>query len=127
MREHQNINKGSTYQAALFDKSTTNMGRKRASNDIDFVEPPKYDVLPSWKAKKRPPEPWPLPNFKPLHINNPLKNSKAKLPNDVNLEDPYQIFKLIYTDELLEELTVYINKYIKLHSTKKKNIRRLCL
>ena len=59
------------------------MGRKRASNDIDFVEPPKYDVLPSWKAKRRPPEPWPLPDFEPLHINNPLRNGRAKLPNDV--------------------------------------------
>ena len=45
VREHQNINKGSTYQAALFDKSTANMGRKHAFNDIDFVKPPKYDVL----------------------------------------------------------------------------------
>ena len=52
-----------------------------------------------------------------------LKNGRAKLPNDVNLEDPYQIFKLIYTDELLEELAVHTNEYAKLHPTKKKNAR----
>ena len=89
VREHQNINKGSTYQAALFDKSTANMGRKHAFNDIDFVKPPKYDVLLSWKAKKRPPEPWPLPDFELLYINNPFENSRVKLPNDINLEDFY--------------------------------------
>ena len=65
------------------------MGCKRASNDIDFVEPPKYDVLPSRKAKKRPLEPWLLSDFELLHINNPLKNGRAKLPNNINLEDPY--------------------------------------
>ena len=96
------------------------MGRKRASNDIDFVEPPKYKILPSWKVKKRSLEPWLLPNFESLHIDNPLRNGRAKLPNDVNTEDPYQIFKLIYTDELLEELTVHINKYAKLHLIKKR-------
>jgi hypothetical protein len=89
VREHQNINKGSTYQAALFDKSTANIGRKRTSNNIDFVKPPKYNVLLSQKSKKRPPEPWPLPDFELLYINNLLKNGRAKLPNDVNLEDPY--------------------------------------
>lgn len=41
MREHQNINKGSTKQLyiALFNKSTANIGRKHASVDIDFIEP----------------------------------------------------------------------------------------
>lgn len=47
VREHQNINKGSTtpIYLALFNKSTPNIGRKRASNNIDFVKPPKYNVL----------------------------------------------------------------------------------
>ena len=43
VREHQNINKASTEQLyiALFDKSTANMGRKRTSKDIDFIDPPR--------------------------------------------------------------------------------------
>ena len=43
------------------------MGRKRSSNDADFVQPDQYIIPKNKKAKILPPEPWPLPEF---DVNN---------------------------------------------------------
>ena len=46
------------------------MPSNRTSNDIDLVQPTQYKVLPNRVAKKPPPEPWELPDFEPLYIND---------------------------------------------------------
>ena len=46
------------------------MPRNRTSDDIDHVIP---DPKPSNAAKTRPPEPWPLPNYEPMHIKQPFR------------------------------------------------------
>ena len=46
------------------------MPSNRTSNDIDFVPPAQYPVPPTRKAKGRLSEPWPLPAFEPLQIED---------------------------------------------------------
>jgi len=41
-----------------------------ASNDLDLVQPIQYIVLPNRTIKKPPLKPWPLPEFKPLTIDD---------------------------------------------------------
>ena len=59
--------------------------------------------------------PNPLPYFKPLPIYNKNTYSTPKLPHYINSGDPYQIFKLFWTDKLLDKLIKFINWNIKLH------------
>ena len=70
------------------------MVRNRATNDEDFVQPTKYPKLPCGVARNPPPKPSPLPDFKPLSIDNENTYGKPNLPYNINLNDPYQIFKL---------------------------------
>ena len=46
------------------------MPTNRTSSDIDFVPLTQYPVPSTWKAKERPPEPWPLAAFAPLQIED---------------------------------------------------------
>jgi len=80
------------------------MGRNRVSNDADFVQPNQYVVPPNLK---------PLPHFEPLHIKSPYINKAPNLLPNINPIDPYTLFRLIFTKELLKEFIIYINKYIK--------------
>jgi len=93
------------------------MVRNRASNDEDFVKPTRYNIPPTRTAKNPPLKPWPLPKFHPLKIKNDNIYGSSNLPADVDLHDPYQIFKLFWTDELLNMLAEYTNKYMELHLT----------
>lgn len=97
------------------------MGRNRVSNDVDFVQPDQYVIPPNRKAKQPPPDPKPLPHFEPLHIESPYIGGAPNLPPDVNPTDPYALFRLIFTEELLKELVAHTNEYAKLHPIKKKN------
>ena len=49
-------------------------------NNIDLIQPTCYNVQPNWIAKKSPPEPWPLPDFTPLVINDFEDYGKLNLP-----------------------------------------------
>lgn len=101
------------------------MGRNRVSNDVDFVQPDQYVVPPNRKAKQPPPDPKPLPHFEPLHIESPHTGGAPNLPPDVDPTDPYALFRLVFTEELLEELVAHTNKYAELHPTKKKNATKI--
>jgi len=94
------------------------MGRKRSSNDVDLVQPDQYVVPKNKKAKIPPPEPWPLPNFDPLVIDFPYTDGAPNLPH-VDPTDPLALFKLIWTDGLLEELAAHTNEYARLHPYRK--------
>ena len=101
------------------------MGRKRTSNDADLVKPDEYIVLKNKKAKTLLSELWPLPEFKPLPVEYPYTYSAPNLLPDIDPTNPLALFKLIWTDDLLEELAAHINKYAKLHPYRKhKNKRR---
>ena len=84
---------------------------KRTSNDIDLVEPTQFRVLPNRKAKEPPPEPWPLPAFNPFHINDFDAHGKPNLPPDVEQSNPFAIFNQFFTDEIMEQLAEWTNKY----------------
>jgi hypothetical protein len=60
-------------------------------------------------------KPEPPPAFKPLPIYNENEYSEPKLPDYVNNEDPWQLFKLFWLEELINRLVVYINENTKLH------------
>ena len=66
------------------------MPSNRTSNDIYFVRPTQYNVLPNRFAKKPPPELWELPDFEPLHINN-FDNGAPNLPLTLNQNNPSAI------------------------------------
>ena len=68
------------------------MPSNRTSNDIDLVQPTQYKVPPNRVAKKPPPEPWELPDFKPLYINNFDNHSTPNLPPTLDRDNPFAIF-----------------------------------
>ena len=83
------------------------MGRNRVSNDLDHVND---EPTATTKAKIPPPEPWPMPKFKPLKIKNGLQHGLGKLPQHVS-RTPYDIFSLFFTKEILQKLVDYTNEY----------------
>ena len=91
------------------------MVRNKAFNDKDFVLPTVYPNQPASLKKKAPPQPGPLPDFVPLYINNNNKYRHLNLPYNINLGDAYSIFKLFFTNELLNKLINFTNKYIELY------------
>ena len=80
------------------------MPSNRTSDDIDFVPPTQYLIPPTRKAKQPPPQPWLLPNFEPLHIANFDDYGTPNLPPDLNLHNPLAIFKLFFTNKLIDNL-----------------------
>jgi hypothetical protein len=85
------------------------MVRNKASNDEDFVLPTVYPNQPAGLKKKAPPQPRPLLDFVPLHIDNNNKYRRPNLPHDIDLGNAYGIFKLFFTDELLDKLVNFTN------------------
>lgn len=103
------------------------MVRNRATNDEDFVQPTKYPKLLCGVARNPLPKPSLLPDFKPLFIDNENTYSKPNLLYNINLNDPYQIFKLFWIDELLNKLVEYINWNIELYPPSKEVLNKhLC-
>jgi hypothetical protein len=72
--------------------------------------------------KKPLPKPKLLPYFEPLPIYNENIYSISKLPPHVDSGDLYNIFKLFWTDELLNMLIEYINRNIELYLTSEEKI-----
>jgi hypothetical protein len=91
------------------------MVRNKASNDEDFVLPTVYPNQLASSKKKAPPKPRPLPDFVPLYINNNNKYRRLNLPHNVNPGDAYGIFKLFFTNKLLNKLVNFTNRYIELY------------
>ena len=91
------------------------MVRNYISNDIDLVQPTKYTVSKNQVAKKPPPEPVPLPPFKPLPIYNKNEYGEPNLLDHINNNDPWQIFKLFQPDKLINQLIEYTNKNTELY------------
>ena len=56
-----------------------------------------------------------MPYFKPLYIANFNDYSTLNLPLDLDLYDPLAIFKLFFTNKIIEKLAEWINKYAELY------------
>src|SRR5437868_1839937 len=93
------------------------MVRNKASNDEDFVPPTQYPKHPKKTKRKAPPEPKPVPNFNPLPISNNNLYRRLNILEEVNASNPYAIFKLFFTDKLLERLAQYTNCNAELNLT----------
>ena len=93
------------------------MGRNRVSDDLDHV----VDQPTATKqAKKAPPKQWPMPRYTPLKIKKGPQYGLGKLPSDVPCE-PYSIFSLFFTEDILELLVENTNKYAANHSSHGQN------
>jgi len=80
------------------------MPSNRSKINIDLVQPTQYNVRPNQSAKKPCPKPWPLPKFKPLHINDWDDHGSPNLPPNVNTHDPFKLFSLFFIDEIMDKL-----------------------
>ena len=89
----------------------------RTSNDIDLVQPTQYNVRPNRVAKKPPPEPWELPDFEPLHIDDFDNHGTPNLPPSLDQNDPFAIFSQFFTDEVVDKLVEWTNQYAELHQS----------
>ena len=95
------------------------MPRNKQSTDEDHVAP-EPDPDPPRKRRKTadaapseptgpPPEPWPLPEFKPMKIKNSLQYG---CPRDQTVKrTAYEAFSLFFDDETLQELADNTNEY----------------
>ena len=64
--------------------------------------------IASWK---NPPEPWPLPDFNPFHMDDFEDHSQPNLPPDVGQSDPFTILSQFFIDKIMEQLVEWTNKY----------------
>jgi hypothetical protein len=87
----------------------------RARIDIDLVQKTQYNVPLNKMAKTAPPKPWPLPHFKPLHIDNWDNYGSPNLPLDVDPHDPYKLFSLFFTENIINKLIEWTNKHMEFY------------
>ena len=73
----------------------------RASNDIDYV---KWKDPCTKKSKNPPPEPWALPPFTPLQIDDYFDLGEPSIPPSLNRHTPLAIFSLFFTNKILERI-----------------------
>ena len=71
------------------------MPRNRVFDDLDHVP---IESGATKLPKEAPPVPWPVPEFEPLEINNPLTFGRGKLPNSVFADDHYGVFCLFFDE-----------------------------
>ena len=74
------------------------MPRNRTSDDINHVIP---DPKPSNAAKTRPPKPWPLLDYEPIHIKQPFRTGVHNLPVHVSVDNPYATLSLVFDHSIL--------------------------
>lgn len=69
------------------------MGKKRASDDVDFVD---LEREPK-RTRKKPLELWEPPDFEPLPTAADAPNHGSPTPEILAVQDPYNLFKLFFT------------------------------
>ena len=85
------------------------MVRNRYSNDEDFVPQTQYPQRAKRAKKPPPPLPPALPDFDPVPIDNNNTYKRPNIPEYIDASNPYKLFKLFFTDKLLDKLVEYIN------------------
>lgn len=93
----------------------------RTSNDIDYMQ---------WKdprtksSKNPPPEPWALPPFSPLLIDDYYDPGEAAVLSGIDRHDPIALFGLFFTDEMLDKMASWTNAFAEAHSVLEKDAPR---
>ena len=90
------------------------MVRNPVSDDLDHVQD---KPTATTKAKSPPPKPWPMSVFKPLKIKNGRQYGLGKLPINVSC-NPYSLFTLFFTDEVMTKLMNHMNEFAAEHGVK---------
>ena len=116
--EHQDQNYAEAY-IDLINTIQSTIPSNRTSNNIDLVQPTQYNVQPNRVAKNPPPEPWPLPDFVPLAIDNFDNHGTPNLPPSLNQNNPFTIFSQFFTDKVINKLVEWMNWYTELHQSNK--------
>ena len=88
------------------------MPRYRESDDLDQVP---IDPSADKPSKELPPAQWPVPEFNPREINNPLTYGQGNLLSNVKPDDPYTIFSLFFNKQTLQILVTNTNKYAEIY------------
>lgn len=83
------------------------MGKKRASDDVDFVD---LEREPK-RTRKKPLELWEPPDFEPLPTAADAPNHGSPTPEILAVQDPYNLFKLFFTDQVIRYLCQATNRY----------------
>jgi len=84
----------------------------RTSNDIDYV---KWKDPRTKKSKQPPPEPWAVPPFTPFRIDNYWDLGEGAVPQGTDRGDPLALFRLFFTDEMLDKMAGWTNAYAEAH------------
>ncbi|KAF2813864.1 uncharacterized protein BDZ99DRAFT_459616 [Mytilinidion resinicola] len=84
----------------------------RTSNDIDYV---KWKDPRTKTAKEPPLKPWPMPEFSPLPINDWYDPGEACVTPGLNRHNPMALFKLFFTNEIMDKMVQWTNKYAEQH------------
>jgi Transposase IS4 len=66
-----------------------------------------------------------LPEFEPLYINNFDDYSTLNLPPNIDPHNPFNLFSLFFTDNIIDKLVEWTNKYVELYplDKDKENLR----
>ncbi|KAF2806735.1 uncharacterized protein BDZ99DRAFT_573468 [Mytilinidion resinicola] len=95
----------------------------RTSNNVDYVQ---KDPKPYKHPKLPYPKPTPLPAFEPLQINNYDAPGTPNIPPGLDQHDPVALFRLFFTDEMVEKMVRWTNEYAKDHRPSKGSATSIC-
>jgi hypothetical protein len=74
-------------------------------------------------VKTPPPKPWPLPNFKPLLIDDWHDYGLLNVPFSTDIYNPFKLFSLFFIYKIIDKLIEWTNKYIELYLLDEEYIR----
>jgi hypothetical protein len=80
------------------------MPKIRSCNDIDLVKKDQYIIPLTRKAKQPPPEPWELPDFELLEIEDWDYLGERNLLLNIDLSSPFDVWSLFFSDELIDKI-----------------------
>ncbi|OCK80059.1 hypothetical protein K432DRAFT_405045 [Lepidopterella palustris CBS 459.81] len=84
----------------------------REWNDIDFAR--KSDSRTK-QSKKPPPEPWALPPFTTLQMDDCYAPGEASLPPILDQHDPLALLQLLFNDEMVDKIVERTNGHATAH------------
>ena len=88
------------------------MAHNLNSDDIEHVI---QTPSPPTPPERTPQEPWPLPDYEPMHTKQLFRTGVHKLPSNVSISDAFVIFSLFFDHSILKTLAKHTNKYAALY------------
>ena len=82
---------------------------RKQGNDEDFVPATQYPKITKETQIPELPNDQSTPNFDPLPINNNSPHGEPNLPPGLDGSDAFGIFRLFFTDELVDLIVYYTN------------------